>query len=43
MNAEAADLNDVLDVANRVATVDGAINSAEKAIIAEVQRRTTRI
>jgi tellurite resistance protein len=43
LDAESGDLDDILDVANRVATVDGSVNSSEKAIISELQSRVVRI
>lgn len=39
LEAEPGDLTDLLDAANRVATVDGAVNALEQAIIAELQDR----
>jgi tellurite resistance protein len=36
LKAEPVDRNDILDVANRVATVDGPLNAREKAIISEL-------
>jgi tellurite resistance protein len=43
LDAEPGDVSDILDVANRVATVDGAVNAAERAIISEVQDRCSRV
>jgi tellurite resistance protein len=43
LDAESGDLNDILDVANRVATVDGAVNARERAIISELQDRCGRV
>lgn len=43
LDAELGDLSDILDAANRVATVDGAINASERAIISELQNRCGRI
>lgn len=43
LDAESGDLSDIVKIANRVATVDGAANKSEKAIIAELQRRATRV
>jgi tellurite resistance protein len=43
LDAEPGDLSDVLDVANRVATVDGAVNADEKAIISELRYRSDRV
>lgn len=40
LDAESGDLSDILDAANRVATVDGAVNALERAIISEVQDRS---
>lgn len=42
LDTESGDLSDILDVANRVAAVDGSVNSSEKAIISELQSRTVR-
>ncbi len=42
LDAEPGDLSDILDVANRVATVDGAVNARERAIISELQDRCDR-
>ncbi|HEX6969572.1 MAG TPA: hypothetical protein VF174_12285 [Micromonosporaceae bacterium] len=43
LDAEPGDLSDILDVANRVATVDGDINAAESAVISELEDRCRRI
>ncbi|MEV6289775.1 hypothetical protein AB0478_29980 [Streptomyces sp. NPDC051917] len=42
VDAEPGDLSDVLDAAERVATVDGDVNSREKAILAELRERCRR-
>ncbi|WP_329016992.1 MULTISPECIES: hypothetical protein [unclassified Streptomyces] len=42
IDAEPGDLTDLLDVADRVATVDGAVNSREKAVISELRDRCCR-
>ncbi|MET9355068.1 hypothetical protein ABZY14_19090 [Streptomyces sp. NPDC006617] len=42
VEAEPGDLGDVLDAAERVATVDGDVNSREKAILAELRERCSR-
>ncbi|MFF4426415.1 hypothetical protein ACFY04_37650 [Streptomyces sp. NPDC001549] len=42
LDAEPGDLSDVLDAADRVATVDGAVNAREKAVISELQDRCRR-
>ncbi|MFF9395290.1 hypothetical protein [Streptomyces griseoluteus] len=42
VDAEPGDLGDVLDAAERVATVDGDVNSREKAILAELRERCRR-
>lgn len=42
LDAEPGDLSDILDVANGVATVDGALNKHEKEIISELQDRCGR-
>ncbi|MFF9132379.1 hypothetical protein [Streptomyces sp. NPDC014806] len=42
VNAEPGDLSDVLDAAERVATVDGDVDSREKAILAELRERCRR-
>lgn len=43
LDAESGDLSDILDVANRVAVVDGAVNRGERAIITELQARCVRV
>ena len=43
LDAEPGDLSDILDVATRVATVDGPANARERAIISEVQDRCGRV
>ncbi|MBK6017180.1 hypothetical protein [Streptomyces sp. MBT53] len=43
MDAEPGDLSDILDVADRVAAVDGAVNAREKAIISELRDRCRRV
>lgn len=43
LEAETGDLSDIIDAANRVATVDGPLNASEKAIIAELEGRCTRV
>jgi len=43
LDAEPGDLSDILDVANQVATVDGALSAREKALISELQDRCSRI
>ncbi|WP_326755863.1 hypothetical protein OIE73_33380 [Streptomyces hirsutus] len=42
VDAEPGDLDDVLDAAERVATVDGDVNSREKAVLAELRERCHR-
>jgi hypothetical protein len=42
LDDEPGDLSDILDVADRVAAVDGAINAHEKAIISELRDRCSR-
>ncbi|BCJ69422.1 hypothetical protein [Polymorphospora rubra] len=42
LDAEPGDLSDILDTANRVAAVDGAINALEQAVISELQDRCLR-
>lgn len=42
LDAEPGDLSDVLDMADRVATVDGAVNAREKAVISELRDRSRR-
>lgn len=39
LDAEPGDVSDILDAANRVATVDGAVNARERAVISELQDR----
>ncbi|MGV0109966.1 tellurite resistance TerB family protein [Arthrobacter sp. CP30] len=39
IDAEPGDLSDILDVANRVATVDGAVSTREEAVISELRYR----
>ncbi|WP_237540379.1 TerD family protein [Streptomyces sp. SID8358] len=39
LDAEPGDLSDILDVADRVATVDGAVNAPEAAVISELRDR----
>jgi tellurite resistance protein len=43
LDAEPGDLSDIVDVANRVAIVDGAVNALETAIILEVAARSVRV
>ncbi|MDX6314530.1 MAG: hypothetical protein QOF44_3994, partial [Streptomyces sp.] len=43
LGAESGDLSDLLDVANRVATVDGAVNALERAVISELRDRYRRV
>lgn len=43
LDAEPGDLSDILDVADRVATVDGALNAREKAVISELQDHCRRV
>jgi tellurite resistance protein len=43
LDAEPGDLSDILDVADRVATVDGAVNAREKAVISELRDRSDRV
>ncbi|GGT54065.1 hypothetical protein [Streptomyces coeruleorubidus] len=43
IDAEPGDLSDLLDVADRVATVDGAVNASEKVIISELRGRCRRV
>jgi hypothetical protein len=40
---EPGDLSDILDVADRVGAVDGAVSALEKAIISEVRDRASRV
>ncbi|MGW8501813.1 hypothetical protein [Streptomyces sp. CLCI03] len=42
LDAEPGDVSDLLDVADRVAAVDGAVNAREKAVISELQDRCRR-
>ncbi|MFD9725261.1 hypothetical protein [Streptomyces sp. NPDC059072] len=42
LDAEPGDLSDVIDVAERVAAVDGAVNAREKAVICELRDRCRR-
>ena len=42
LDAEPGDLSDLLDVADRVAAVDGAVNAREKAVISELRERCHR-
>ncbi|MFD7755653.1 TerD family protein [Streptomyces sp. NPDC059757] len=42
IDAEPGDLSDILDVADRVATVDGAVNAHERAVISELRDRCRR-
>ncbi|MEV6662017.1 hypothetical protein [Streptomyces nigra] len=42
VDAEPGDLGDVLDAAERVATVDGDVNSREKAVLKELRERCRR-
>ncbi|MEV7102959.1 TerD family protein [Streptomyces atroolivaceus] len=43
LDAEPGDLSDLLDVADRVATVDGDVNSRERAVISELRERCRRV
>jgi tellurite resistance protein len=43
LDAEPGDLSDILDMAGRVATVDGAVNKYEKRLISELQDRCGRV
>ena len=43
LDGELGDLSDILDVAHRVAAVDGALNAREKALISELQDRCGRV
>lgn len=43
VDAEPGDLSDILDAADRVATVDGNVNAAEKAVLAELRDRCRRV
>ncbi|MCF4135709.1 hypothetical protein L1856_00310 [Streptomyces sp. Tue 6430] len=42
VDAEPGDLGDVLDAAERAATVDGDVNSREKAVLTELRERCRR-
>jgi hypothetical protein len=42
LDAESGDLDDILDAASRVATVDGAVNELERAVISELRDRCRR-
>jgi tellurite resistance protein len=42
LDAEPGDLDDILDAASRVATVDGAVNEPERAVISELRDRCRR-
>jgi hypothetical protein len=43
LDDEPGDLSDILDVADRVATVDGAVNALERAAISELRDRCRRV
>ncbi|MFF9172867.1 hypothetical protein [Streptomyces sp. NPDC014793] len=43
IDAESGDLADILDAADRVATVDGDVTAREKAVIAELRERCRRV
>ncbi|MEU5715685.1 hypothetical protein AB0G71_07815 [Streptomyces sp. NPDC020403] len=43
LDAEPGDLSDILDVAERVATVDGALSAREAAVISELRERCRRV
>lgn len=43
LDAEPGDVSDLLDVADRVANVDGAVNALEREVIAELQNRCSRV
>jgi tellurite resistance protein len=43
LDAEPGDVSDLIDVANRVANVDGAVNALERATISELQDRCGRV
>lgn len=43
LEAESGNLSDIVDAAERVASVDGAVNAREKAIISELQERCDRV
>ncbi len=42
LDAEPGDPSDILDVANRVATVDGPVNEPERAVISDLRDRCRR-
>jgi tellurite resistance protein len=42
LDNEPGDLSDILDAANRVASVDGTVNPLEEAVISELQDRCRR-
>lgn len=42
LDAETGDLSDILDLANRVAAVDGAVNARERAVISDLHDRSAR-
>ena len=43
LEAESGELSDIVDAAERVASVDGAVNAREKAVISELQDRCDRV
>jgi hypothetical protein len=43
IDAESGDLSDILDAADRVATVDGDVNAREKAVLSELRDRCLRV
>ncbi|GAB3656270.1 hypothetical protein GCM10027589_15790 [Actinocorallia lasiicapitis] len=43
LDAESGDLSDLLDVAERVAAVDGPVNALEKAVLSDLQNRCHRV
>ncbi|WP_240496193.1 hypothetical protein [Streptomyces torulosus] len=43
IDAEPGDLSDVVDAADRVATVDGDVTSREKAVLSELRDRCLRV
>ncbi|MEU8506461.1 hypothetical protein AB0C40_17395 [Streptomyces brevispora] len=43
LDAEPGDLSDLVDVANRVAAVDGSVNGREAAVISELRERCCRV
>jgi tellurite resistance protein len=43
IDAEPGELSDILDVADRVATVDGPVTAPEKAVISEIRNRCRRV